>query len=71
MKATDRPFCPDFKDGAMTMRDHLASMAMQGILANKDTGCCDSPLIAQMSYHVADAMIAESNRKPDTTEEGG
>lgn len=50
----------------ITLRDHFAGMAMQGLLSNQglmttyDGNYCS--IIARDAYEVADAMIAERNK---------
>jgi hypothetical protein len=62
MKGTECAF-PTGHDGdpGMTVRDHLASMAMQGILADSEVSA-DKPSMAKWCYDMADAMIAESQK---------
>lgn len=53
----------------MTLRDYLAAMAMQGMLANSYSGGPCDPLsqanrheIARLSFSQSDAMLAERNK---------
>ncbi|AYG10754.1 hypothetical protein D7M10_06970 [Pseudomonas fluorescens] len=42
----------------MSLRDHFAARAMQGICAHADTwGLTTSPKIAHQAYELADAML--------------
>lgn len=43
----------------MTLRDYFAANAMQGICADPSVSPPNAKLIAELSYEVADAMIAE------------
>ena len=47
-------------DSGMTLRDYFAAKAMQSITQST---FCDCEAVAKMSYAVADAMIAERNKK--------
>ena len=54
------------KDGeihSLSMRDWLAAMAMQGLLANPDTSGVRASMksVASAAYEAADSMIAESS----------
>jgi hypothetical protein len=42
----------------MTMRDHFAAKAMQGVTANPDSGVTSTGL-AERAYKIADAMLSE------------
>jgi hypothetical protein len=44
----------------MTLRDWLAGMALQGLLASTKTN--DALVIAKDAYIIADAMLAEKNK---------
>ena len=43
--------------GGMTLRDYFAAKAMQGII--EKIGCGSPENISRISYHMADAMLAE------------
>jgi len=45
----------------MTLRDHFAGLAMQGLMTTYDGNSCS--IIARDAYEVADAMIAEREKK--------
>ena len=52
----------------VSRRDWLAGMAMQGMVANPTCDNLDDARIAMGAYRMADAMIAESDRKePEST----
>jgi hypothetical protein len=60
------------KDGeihSLPLRDWLAAMAMQGLLANPDTSGVRASMnvIAKAAYEAADAMIAESSKDSSST----
>lgn len=51
-----------------TLREQLAAMAMQGILASDHTGAYATQYrdsLARLAFAVAEAMIAESRRRKD------
>ena len=68
MKANNRVYASASSNG-MTVRDHLASMAMQGWIGNSAVHDMPVDAIARDAYDMADAMIAESVLT-DTEEEG-
>ena len=41
----------------MTLRDHFAGLAMQGMLAEDGGGALDNKELAEFSYWIADAML--------------
>ena len=41
----------------MTMRDHFAGLAMQGMLSEDGGGALDNKELAEFSYWIADAML--------------
>jgi hypothetical protein len=45
----------------ITLRDHFAGLAMQGILTTLSKAV-NSDSVAQMAYNMADAMLAERNK---------
>lgn len=49
---------------AMTLRDHFAAEAMNGMLAETDVGHLHSD-IADAAYHQADAMLAVRGQKTE------
>jgi len=53
-----------FKPG-MTLRDYFAAQAMQSIVSvlNKGIRAPDIPLMVQDAYAIADAMLAQRERK--------
>ena len=57
----------DAEHGGMTLRDYFAAQALTGlqlwdaILNGKNTGLTP-PIMAEISYVVADAMLAERNK---------
>jgi hypothetical protein len=50
-----------FKDRHITMRDHFAGLAMQGVVVSRPTWE-DTRRIALTSYEMADAMMAEREK---------
>lgn len=48
----------------ITIRGHLAGLAMQGLLANSPTGRSDHHYIVTNSIELADALIARLNETP-------
>lgn len=44
-------------DSGMTLRDHFAGLAMQGICAHAETWGMAVPQIASQAYKMADAML--------------
>lgn len=57
---SDNPYdSEDFGGRGMTLRDHFAGLAMQGLCAHPDTwGLTSAREIAGEAYELADAMIA-------------
>lgn len=47
----------------LTIRQHFASMAMQGLLSNTNRGGSDRNF-AEYSVQMADALITELNKQP-------
>lgn len=43
----------------MTLRDHFASKAMQGILANSERIGHDEEAVSKAAYRISDAMLKE------------
>jgi len=52
----------DLREG-ISLRDHFAGLAMQGILANAKDLYWDYEKLALTSYEQADAMLAERDKK--------
>lgn len=54
----------DIKEPGMTLLDHFAGLAMQGILANMsdDRGWPSDDILTRRAYGYAAAMIAERNK---------
>jgi hypothetical protein len=54
--------------GAVTGREWLAAMAMQGVIAGRDWSDLKGPVatgsIAKIAYELADAMIKAAEAKP-------
>ena len=50
-----------FKDRYITIRDHFAGLAMQGLVVSRPTWE-DTRRIALTSYEMADAMLAEREK---------
>ncbi len=48
--------------GGMSLRDHFAGLAMQGLLANQDARLMTSTEYARIAYEHADAMLTERER---------
>lgn len=48
----------------LTIRQHFAAMAMQGMIGFWQDGYDHSLRVAEMSVRQADALIAELNKKP-------
>jgi len=46
----------------MTMRDHLAGLAMQGLLTAELVGEYSNDHVAEIAYVIADAMLKERNK---------
>lgn len=49
----------------LTLRDYIATAAMQGMLANKDVGRTRDPIeeiISRAAYKIADAMLTERDK---------
>lgn len=46
----------------MTLRDHFAGLAMQGLLTNPDNNGISPYNIAKFSYDQADSMLGERNK---------
>lgn len=46
----------------MSLRDHFAGLAMQGLLANQDARLMTSTEYARIAYEHADAMLTERER---------
>jgi hypothetical protein len=71
--ATPRAFAPDGNDypsqRGMSLRDHFAAVALQGLCATLDTYARSgidqdsATSIAQQAYRLADAMIRARNSK--------
>ena len=53
-----------FKDRHLTIRDHFAGLAMQGVVVSRPTWE-DTRRIALTSYEQADAMVAEREKAHD------
>ena len=49
----------------MTLRDHFAGLAMQGICASAPNVEWTDALISKEAYRMADAMIAERVKQDD------
>ncbi len=70
-KLADQPAFPvPFTDDhdhipGMTLRQHYVGLAMQGICADKGGEHIDVTNIAHWSVVIADALIAELERKPE------
>ena len=63
MDNSDCKTCPYWKQHN-DKRDHLAAMAMQGILPSADVynnECFELEYVASIAYKIADAMLAERN----------
>lgn len=53
----------------LTIRQHFASMAMQGYVASHTGECLPNPSdVARRSVEIADVLIAELNSKPNPNE---
>lgn len=48
--------------GGITLREHFAGLAMQGLMHHKDTQTTDC--IVVMAVRIADALIQELNKEP-------
>ena len=59
-RAESENYRPDF---GMSLRDWLAGMAMQGWLSAGKTGIAYVQIIGQVSYEIADAMLAAREAK--------
>ena len=46
----------------MTMRDHFAGLAMQGLLTAEIVGDYSNDHVAEIAYVIADAMLKERNK---------
>jgi hypothetical protein len=46
----------------MTMRDHYAGLAMQGLLTAEIVGDYSNDHVAEIAYVIADAMLKERNK---------
>ena len=46
----------------MTMRDHYAGLAMQGLLTAEIVGDYSNHHVAEIAYVIADAMLKERNK---------
>jgi len=46
----------------MTMRDHFAGLAMQGLLTAEIVGDYSNEHVAEIAYVIADAMLKERNK---------
>ena len=46
----------------MTMRDHFAGLAMQGLLTAEEVGEYSNEHVAEIAYVIADAMLKERNK---------
>ena len=46
----------------MTMRDHFAGLAMQGLLTAEEVGEYSNEHVADIAYLIADAMLKERNK---------
>jgi len=55
--------CVCDREKGISRRDWLAGMAMQGMVANPTNNRLDDERIARETYRMADAMIAEADRK--------
>ena len=63
MKAKDQVYPIDSCDiSGLTVRDHIAIQAMNGLLAGDTAQECLENSIAVLAYKQADAMIEESNK---------
>ncbi len=51
----------DYQDG-MDLRDYFAAKAMQGIVDSSIESGLETQQIAESSYRIADAMLAERNK---------
>ena len=46
----------------MTLRDHYAGLAMQGLLTAEIVGDYSNDHVAEIAYVIADAMLKERNK---------
>jgi predicted nucleotidyltransferase len=53
---------PETDNKGMTLRDHFAGLAMQGLLGTLDLNDSDPKDISQLAYILADCMINERNK---------
>jgi len=47
----------------MSLRDYFAAKAMQGLIASEADAQWNKPALAKFTYEVADAMLAERDKK--------
>jgi len=51
--------------GGMTLRDYFAGQALAGMCYKADWYDGEENVLARWAYDIADAMLAERERKPD------
>lgn len=56
-------FADEYGNGGMTLRDYFAGKCLQAQISMEGMEGCDKDHIAAMSYEMADAMLAERNKK--------
>lgn len=68
MKNSEEPIYPITNQGTLrnrnglTKREYFAAMAMQGILANENTGLSSNEVIAKESVKLANLLLTELDK---------